>query len=268
MYENIVYKYTFPNGKVYIGITNNEKERKYRHKIIHNKEGHSKYNLLINKAFRKYGYDNVEYEVICRCRNYKTAKIMEMNYIKQYRSYANYPNSNGYNLTLGGEGTLGFVYSEESRRKMSESQKGRVSPHKGKQIWRDKIHPRLGTKHSDESKKKISESKKGTPSWNKGMKFDDPTKHNRYGTKHSEEAIRKMSDVKKGKKMGSENPFAKPKEHYETKLISRTEFKRRCKVQGWIFEDFSEIIGGFKDYRKDGKIYKKKLYNYFYKNKE
>lgn len=37
------------------------------------------------------------------------------------------------------------------------------------------------------------------------------------------------------------NPNYKPKEYYETKTTMRASFKKICKNQGWVFEDFEEI---------------------------
>jgi hypothetical protein len=85
------------------------------------------------------------------------------------------------NLTDGGEGVLGHKHSEESRRKNSESKKGKTSNRKGvklseetKQKMRDNswlknegiIHPMKGKKHSEKSKKQMSESGKKV--------FEDP----------------------------------------------------------------------------------------------
>ena len=74
---------------------------------------------------------------------------------------------NGYNCTEGGDGGR---CCEESRKKMSES-------HKGK-------------KFSNETKKKMSEAKKGN-------------KH-ALGCKHSEEAKKKIGEGNKGKKYSEE----------------------------------------------------------------
>ena len=51
------------------------------------------------------------------------------------------------------------VYSEETKRKMSESHKGKASWNKGKHL-------------SEEAKCKISEANKGKEAWNKGQKFE------------------------------------------------------------------------------------------------
>lgn len=69
------------------------------------------------------------------------------------------------------------AFSEETRRKISEANRGKPSQNKGKPM-------------SEEQKRKISEAHKGKPSGNKG-------KH------HSEEAKRRMSEAHKGKKKPS-----------------------------------------------------------------
>lgn len=86
------------------------------------------------------------------------------------------------NMIAGGSG--GFVgageylkgkkLSEEHKRKLSESLKGKPGPNKGK-------------KFSEETKRKLSESLKGKLAWNKGIPLTEETK-------------RKMSEAKKGKK--------------------------------------------------------------------
>jgi hypothetical protein len=52
---------------------------------------------------------------------------MEAHFIKQYNSYVHFENSNGYNMTLGGDGTVGIKLStsqiEERRKRMIEMYK-------------------------------------------------------------------------------------------------------------------------------------------------
>ena len=57
------------------------------------------------------------------------------------------------NMTDGGEGSLGLVTSEETKRKLSAALKGRP-----------------GVKPSETTRKKLSESHKGQVAWNKGVK--------------------------------------------------------------------------------------------------
>lgn len=73
-----------------------------------------------------------------------------------------------YNPMTGRTGELhpnfGKHWSEEVRKKMSASHKGKPSTFKGKH-------------HTEEAKRKNSEAHKGKIAWNKGMKFDNPIPH-------------------------------------------------------------------------------------------
>jgi len=80
------------------------------------------------------------------------------------------------NMTFGGEGTIGKIWSAETRLKISLNQKGKKrgpSPLIG--IKRGPS-PLKGTKYSEESKSKMSLSKMGHISANKGKKFSDEVK--------------------------------------------------------------------------------------------
>ena len=83
----------------------------------------------------------------------------------------------------------GKEMSEEAKEKMSESHKGKMAGEKHP-MW-GKTSPNKGKKglfhHSEESKLKMSESHKGKIPWNKGKEM-------------SEEAKEKMSEKKKGEK--------------------------------------------------------------------
>ena len=100
------------------------------------------------------------------------------------------------NATWGGEGISGLVFSEETRKKMSESKKGELNPLYGKphseehrrklsESMKGKLNPMFGKRHSEESKKKMSESQKGEL-------------HPMFGKTHSEETRKKMSESRKG----------------------------------------------------------------------
>lgn len=137
MNKNIVYMYTFPNGKRYIGITNNETKRKNEHKNDHINKNCKKYNYLFYKALRKYGFENVKYEVIYRSNDYNEVKNMEKFYIQQYNTF--HKNGMGYNCTLGGDGTLGYVYTDEHRKKIRITSTGRIKSDKTKKIMSEKF---------------------------------------------------------------------------------------------------------------------------------
>lgn len=106
------------------------------------------------------------------------------------------------NLTDGGEGMSGYVASDETKRKISESGKGRPGTMTGKF-------------HTEETKKKMSESHIGQPPTNKGvphteehkMKISQKLKgrvSNRKGAIISEEQKQKISKSLKGRIVSSE----------------------------------------------------------------
>lgn len=97
-----IYKYTNKiNGKVYIGQSLNLEERHKNHIRTSRSKGSNGYNYLIHKAFRKYGIDCFDYEIIEECKKEKLNE-REMYWIKHYRSYVK---ENGYNMTIGGDNT-------------------------------------------------------------------------------------------------------------------------------------------------------------------
>ena len=86
----------------------------------------------------------------------------------------------------------GVPMREESKRKLSESKKGKISPFKGKERpeLAGKNHPMFGKHHSLESLQKMIESKKG-----KMVGQQNPF----YGKTHSEETRRRLSEAGKGR---------------------------------------------------------------------
>lgn len=181
--DGFVYKYTNKiNGKVYIGQTIREHSRYCEHK---NAKGDSTF----HNAIKKYGFDNFEYEIIAYADTKEMLNYVERYYIRKYNAFA----KNGYNMTKGGDGRLGFhqpqyvrdavrkahlgkVVSEETRRKMSISGKGKHN-HKGElnPNWRggkkekEYVPRELINQH-------ISEAKKGCTPWNKGKHWSDDMK--------------------------------------------------------------------------------------------
>ena len=121
MYKGIIYKYTFPNGKVYIGQTINPVARKNSH--LNEKTGAR--NVAFWRAYQK--YKSYTYEVIESIEDetkeqlcYRLNKL-EQKYISEYNSTN--PQF-GYNLTSGGQV---FVVNEEGRRHMSEARTDKLS---------------------------------------------------------------------------------------------------------------------------------------------
>lgn len=96
------------NGKVYIGQANCLKTRLNQHKTFIN-DG-----LYFHNALLKYGLDNFEYYIleVFTDLNKDAQNESEKYFIKKFKS--NNPQF-GYNLTEGGDGHLGAVWTEEQK---------------------------------------------------------------------------------------------------------------------------------------------------------
>jgi group I intron endonuclease len=110
------------NGKVYIGFDSNWPNRKKRHLKDARSKNSVAYNDIFHKAIRKYGQENFIWEIIYQSIDGEHCKDnMENYFIVENHSFINFEYSNGYNMTLGGDGMLGFKHSEKSKLKNSIS---------------------------------------------------------------------------------------------------------------------------------------------------
>ena len=115
-----IYKVTnLINQKVYIGQSDNIEQRWKRHKTRSINNCGKDYNYAFYRAIRKYGLENFLFEVIEECSKDELNQ-REKYWIKYYNSYLN---PDHYNETEGGEGTLGWVPSQEWRDKQSKIKK-------------------------------------------------------------------------------------------------------------------------------------------------
>lgn len=191
-----VYKHTTPSGKVYIGATGQNPKHRWD-----NGKGY-RHNRRFCDAIRKYGWGNIEHEIISTGLDKEQAYAMESELIAKYDTTN--PDK-GYNISIGGEyGGLGRSHSNEARRKMSEAKKGTNHPNYGKHLsseTRRKIsEAHKGTHHSAESRRKISEAAEGhTVSSETRRKISKALRganNPNFGKHHSAETRRKMSEAK------------------------------------------------------------------------
>jgi hypothetical protein len=112
----IVYQVLFSNGKRYIGITNYSLSNR---RSCHYSRVKSGSKLAIHCALRK--YTDVKWDILFSDLSYEEAKIKESELIKLFNTFA----PNGYNLTIGGDGFIGLVYSDEHREKISKAHTGK-----------------------------------------------------------------------------------------------------------------------------------------------
>lgn len=119
----LVYKSTnLVNNKVYIGITTRNFEKRIKEHI--NASIINDSSLVFHRAIRKYGEDNFKWEIIDYANTLEELNEKEKYWINFYNTCIFYKNCNGYNMTIGGEGTFGYKHSEENRQKLSELKKG------------------------------------------------------------------------------------------------------------------------------------------------
>ena len=108
-----VFIYTITNKinmKQYVGITRNMLKRWGEHKLPYNNK------TSMGKAIQKYGHQNFEMVQIASSTSWENAQLVERALIKQLNTRV----PNGYNLTDGGDGTLGFKHTAEECQRRSE----------------------------------------------------------------------------------------------------------------------------------------------------
>lgn len=105
-----IYCHTAPNGKRYIGQTNQDPEVRWNGGFGYSSNKH------FSSAIKKYGWKNIKHVILCwtSCKEY--ADHLEKWFIAKYnttnRKY-------GYNITAGGGGSCGRCLDDSSRKKMS-----------------------------------------------------------------------------------------------------------------------------------------------------
>lgn len=140
--RGVVYKYTSPSGKVYIGQTC--RERKRRNEFLR-KGGRYTRGSFIEEARKKYGPENFKYEVLFSIEgNDKEEVVKVLNYWEEYyiSEYNSTDRRLGYNMAKGATCNVGIVLSDESRKRMGEKSRERMKKHnpmKGKNFTPEQI---------------------------------------------------------------------------------------------------------------------------------
>lgn len=175
---NGIYLYfdTKKNSVVYVGRDSNI-DKKTRHKAHMQKCNYGKQS--INRILQN-NPDRYEYRVYCE-GNFSNDELnnLEIQVIKLFNTFHR---KDAFNYTEGGDGIIGFEHPEETRKKISEGNKGKKLPEETRKKMSEaksgENNPLYGKKRSEETKKKISKANKGK--------------------KRSEEARKKISKANSG----------------------------------------------------------------------
>ena len=175
------------NQKIYIGQTTKQRstDRFSQHKYLAFHPQQEKSISYLHRAMKSDGIDNFKFEIIEQVNNLLLDE-REKYWIKQYNSLI----PNGYNLTIGGQGTPGFSrpQSQEERNKKGNSVKKYYQNHpqarekvsqRTKELWKD---PEYREKVINSNKKFYQQH----PDMFKGE--NNPM----YGKHHTEEALEKI----------------------------------------------------------------------------
>lgn len=180
-----------PSDIRYVGITKYSDVSK---RLANHKEKAGKVNRPVCDWINKYR-DDVIITKISGNHTWDEACQKEIDLISRLRS-------EGFkllNMTNGGDGSMGKKDSEETRRKKSESLKGRmVSDETKKKI----SEANKGSKRSDESKKKMSDAKKGKTL---SIEHIDKIRNKLTGRVCSPETAKKISDSQRGRKLSDDH---------------------------------------------------------------
>ena len=193
-----IYKIVFPNSnsKHYIGLTTTSLEQRTRE---HKSSAKSNDPRCLYKALRKYDMiDTFELIEIDRADTIEELREKEIRYIIDYNSH--YKTGNGYNMTNGGEGTNGYIYTDEDSQKISNAQQIRFN------------NPEEREKSSESAKKRFKNPKEIQKISNaQQIRFKNPEEKEKLSEAQKKrfenpEEREKLSEI--GKKYHDDHPEA------------------------------------------------------------
>ena len=170
------------NGKFYIGQSKDIKKRWSAHSYELKNGKH--YNVMLQRSFDKYGARSFDWDIIANAPT-EDLDQMEMNWIEFFDCMA----PKGFNLRGGGDSI--HSHSAISRHKMSKNRKGiKLSPEHCRKLSKaQKNRPPM----TEETKRKMSESQKKRWLGEGAEEARIKIREKSTGRKHSPETCLKMS---------------------------------------------------------------------------
>lgn len=101
-----VYMHVFPNNKIYIGITNQTLNRRWRN-------GYGYKGQAVYDAILKYGWSNIKHKLLFDNLSKEEAEQKEIELIKLFNSTSH---ENGYNVETGG-----YNFTDLTRKKLKQA---------------------------------------------------------------------------------------------------------------------------------------------------
>ena len=135
-----IYRHVSPIGRVYVGITSQDVETRWRHGDNYRNSTYFK------RAIRKYGWKNFKHEILFTNVEEERAKRLEIELIRHYKGLGI-----SYNLTNGGDGTNGYHRTDEYKQFKSQQMKEFFSTERGKEICAKGGKTNLGKKYNRKS---------------------------------------------------------------------------------------------------------------------
>ena len=181
------------NGKAYIGQTIQKVEKRIDQHF--NRTNCS----ALHNAIEKYGRDAFTIEILHEVLDIFLDEL-EIEEIKKHNTMS----PNGYNLTTGGNSNT-FV-SDETRRKLSEAQKGKNPTDETRRKMSEAQKGRKRGTPSPETRRKMSEAQKGRKYGPLSLETRRKISEAQKGRNPTDKTRRKISEAKKGKKRGTPSP--------------------------------------------------------------
>lgn len=178
---------------------------------------------LIGKAIKRYGHDKFTKDILEHvCENEWREK--EKYWIKEKNSHIS---NGGYNLTLGGEGCVGYQYTEKQRKALIKRISGENNPMFGKKHKFESIEKnRKSNTGKTQSKETIEKRAKS----NAGKKRDEETIENMKEAWKLRKINYPMSKETK-KKIGNNSKLCQTGKHHSDKTKKKQSDSHKGKKQ-------------------------------------